>query len=165
VTVRGARGAGGPAGAGPGDDQMLLSMKAVSCDLDRAPTLVPTTAPFLNSISVGMPRMPYLAGVDWFSSDVQLGHRDLAAILLGDLNPGSAQSCGTARTIRPVVHEDRGVGLEDVLLEAGVADVLDVAHLSPSGARGSARTQGWRSGDMGAGGTTPVGGVAGSNRV
>ena len=38
-------------------------MNAVSWDLERAPTLVPTTAPFLNNISVGMPRMPNFAGV------------------------------------------------------------------------------------------------------
>ncbi len=53
-------------GTGPGDslrpgrrgDYRLLSMKAVSCDLDTAPTLVASTSPPLNSISVGMPRIP-----------------------------------------------------------------------------------------------------------
>ncbi len=49
-------------------DQMLLSINAVSCDLDKAPTLVPTTAPFLKSINVGIPRIPNFAGVAWFSS-------------------------------------------------------------------------------------------------
>jgi len=34
----------------------LESMNAASCDLDKAPTLVATTSPFLNSMSVGMPR-------------------------------------------------------------------------------------------------------------
>ena len=34
----------------------LASMNAASCDFDTAPTLVATTAPFLNSIRVGMPR-------------------------------------------------------------------------------------------------------------
>ena len=36
----------------------LLSMNALSCDLVSAPTLVASTLPFLNSISVGMPRTP-----------------------------------------------------------------------------------------------------------
>ena len=35
-----------------------LSMNAVSCALGSAPTLVATSSPPLNSISVGMPRMP-----------------------------------------------------------------------------------------------------------
>lgn len=40
------------------DNQRLLSMKAVNCDLDTAPTLVASTSPARNSINVGMPRMP-----------------------------------------------------------------------------------------------------------
>ena len=38
--------------------QMLLSIKAVNWDFDTAPTLVASTSPSLNSISVGIPRMP-----------------------------------------------------------------------------------------------------------
>lgn len=38
--------------------QRLLSMKAVNWDLDKAPTLVASTLPSLNSIKVGMPRIP-----------------------------------------------------------------------------------------------------------
>ncbi len=45
------------------DIQRLLSKKSASWDLERAPTLVASTFPFLNSIKVGMPRMPYLGGV------------------------------------------------------------------------------------------------------
>ena len=41
----------------------LLSMNAVSCDFESAPTLVASTLPFLNSIRVGMPRTPKLDGV------------------------------------------------------------------------------------------------------
>src|SRR5476649_1156929 len=52
--------------------QILLSMNAASWVLERAPTLVASTAPFLKSMSVGMPRMPYLGGVDWFSSMLSL---------------------------------------------------------------------------------------------
>src|SRR5678816_4600300 len=48
--------------------QMLLSRKAVSWDLESAPTRVASTLPFLNSIRVGMPRMPNLAGTCWFWS-------------------------------------------------------------------------------------------------
>jgi hypothetical protein len=44
-------------------DYRLLSIKAASCDLERAPTLVASTLPFLKIISVGMPRIPNLAGV------------------------------------------------------------------------------------------------------
>ena len=53
-------------------DQRLLSRKAVSWPLETAPTLVPTSVPFLNSISVGMPRMPYLAAMAWLSSTLTL---------------------------------------------------------------------------------------------
>ena len=56
--------AGGITGVGEAYSvQIWLSINAVSCDLDNAPTLVASTEPFLNSISVGMPRMPYLGGV------------------------------------------------------------------------------------------------------
>src|SRR5690606_18313495 len=49
-------------------DQRWLSRKTVSCDFDRAPTLLATIEPFLKSISVGMPRTAYLAVVAGFSS-------------------------------------------------------------------------------------------------
>src|SRR6266852_367660 len=52
--------------------QILLSMNAASWVFESAPTLVASTLPFLKSISVGMPRMPYLGGVDWFSSMLSL---------------------------------------------------------------------------------------------
>ena len=42
----------------------LPSRNAVSCDFDSAPTFCAATAPFLNRISVGMPRTPNLTGVD-----------------------------------------------------------------------------------------------------
>jgi len=48
--------------------QMLLSMNAASCVFDNAPTFCASSVPFLNSISVGMPRTLYLGGVTWFSS-------------------------------------------------------------------------------------------------
>src|SRR5450631_2581224 len=48
--------------------QILLSMNAASWVFESAPTLVASTAPFLKSMSVGMPRIPYFGGVDWFSS-------------------------------------------------------------------------------------------------
>jgi hypothetical protein len=54
--------------ARPVRDQRLLSTKATSCDLDSAPTLVASTSPFLNSSSVGMPRIPNCGGVRLFWS-------------------------------------------------------------------------------------------------
>src|SRR5688572_1020657 len=48
--------------------QILLSMKAASWVLDRAPTFWASSAPFLKSIRVGMPRTLYLGGVTGFSS-------------------------------------------------------------------------------------------------
>lgn len=45
------------------NNQIWLSIKAVSWDLERAPTLVASILPFLNSIRVGIPRTPYLDGV------------------------------------------------------------------------------------------------------
>jgi hypothetical protein len=46
----------------------LLSRKAFNWDSDIAPTFCASTLPFLNRISVGMPRMPNLGGVCGFSS-------------------------------------------------------------------------------------------------
>src|SRR4051812_40659370 len=42
--------------------QILLSINAINWDFERAPTLVASRLPFLNSMSVGMPRMPYFGG-------------------------------------------------------------------------------------------------------
>ena len=54
------------------DFRYVLSIKAVSWDLDTAPTLVASTLPFLKIIRVGMPRMPNFGGVAWFSSMLSL---------------------------------------------------------------------------------------------
>ena len=66
------RGKGGHGPEGPWRvhrlDQSVLSRNAVSWDFDRAPTLVASTSPFLNTVSVGMPRTPYFLGVSGFSS-------------------------------------------------------------------------------------------------
>ena len=51
-----------------GEAYRCSSMKAVNCDLDKAPTRCPATSPFLNRIRVGIPRMPYFGGVFGFSS-------------------------------------------------------------------------------------------------
>src|SRR5690606_16877686 len=59
-------------GFGLYSDQRWLSRKTVSCDFDRAPTLLATMEPFLNSIRVGMPRTAYLAVVAAFSSTFSL---------------------------------------------------------------------------------------------
>src|SRR5690606_36321291 len=56
----------------------LLSRKAASCDLDTAPTFWASTAPFLNRISVGMPRMPNFGGVCGFSSILSFAIRTLS---------------------------------------------------------------------------------------
>jgi hypothetical protein len=57
----------------------LLSINAVNCDLDNAPTFVASTSPFLNIISVGIPRIPYLGGVAVFSSIFSLATFSLPA--------------------------------------------------------------------------------------
>src|SRR5258708_40032744 len=59
-------------GAPMGPFYRLPSRNAVSCDFDNAPTFCAATAPFLNRISVGMPRTPNLTGVDWCSSTLIL---------------------------------------------------------------------------------------------
>src|SRR6266704_5460409 len=51
---------------------MLLSRNAVSWDFDKDPTFWASTLPFLKSMSVGMPRMPYFLGISWFSSTLTL---------------------------------------------------------------------------------------------
>jgi len=43
-------------------------MKAASCDLDKAPTLVASMLPSSNIIKVGIPLTPYLVGVCGLSS-------------------------------------------------------------------------------------------------
>src|SRR3546814_15033078 len=48
---------------------------AASCDLAAAPTCVAASSPSLNSISVGMPRLPSAAGVCGFSSTFSLAIR------------------------------------------------------------------------------------------
>jgi hypothetical protein len=95
---------------------MLLSRKAVNWDLDSAPTRVASTLPFLNSISVGMPRMPNFAGVSWFSSTL------IFAILAAPLGP--------------VIDQHRGLGLQDLGLERVIGHAMN----RRSGARhGSSR--------------------------
>src|SRR6202044_309840 len=56
----------------------LLSRKAASCDLVTAPTFWASTVPFLNRISVGMPRMLNLGGVAGLSSMLSLAIRILS---------------------------------------------------------------------------------------
>src|SRR6185437_9926795 len=51
---------------------MLLSRNADSCDFQKAPTFWASHVPFLNRMSVGMPRMPYFGGVCGFSSMLSL---------------------------------------------------------------------------------------------
>src|SRR4029450_12133405 len=46
----------------------LLSRNAVNCDLVSAPTFCACACPALYRITVGMPRMPYLPGVDGLAS-------------------------------------------------------------------------------------------------
>src|SRR5664279_6404122 len=46
----------------------LLSRNAVSCDLVSAPTFCACAWPALYRITVGIPRMPYLPGVDGLAS-------------------------------------------------------------------------------------------------
>src|SRR5262249_16776441 len=50
------------------DESRLVSRNAASCDLETAPTFWASTVPFLNRISVGMPRIPNFGGVCGFSS-------------------------------------------------------------------------------------------------
>src|SRR5438132_11366400 len=51
---------------------MLLSRNAVSWDFDSDPTFCASTFPFLKSMSVGMPRIPYFFGISWLSSTLTL---------------------------------------------------------------------------------------------
>ena len=97
-------------------------MNAASCVFESAPTLVASTLPFLKSMSVGMPRMPYLGGVDL----------EPPRVLGGDLVERRRDHLARAAPLRPVVHQDRGLGLEDFLLEGVVRDVDDfLVHCVP----------------------------------
>src|SRR5699024_330217 len=67
-------------GTGPGETPgpacrscyRCSSRKVVSCDFEMAPTLVASTLPSLNNMSVGMPRIPNFGGVLGFSSILSL---------------------------------------------------------------------------------------------
>ena len=81
-------------------------MKAVSCDLESAPTLVASTLPFLKSIRVGMPRMPFgrrrLVVVD-----VEFGDLELARVFRGDLVEDGRDHLAWAAPLGPVVDQYR----------------------------------------------------------
>ena len=68
---------------------MLLSMKAVNSDFDSAPTLVATMLSFLNKISVGIPRIPYLRGSFLILVDIDLGDLEFAGVF-----PATSSSIG-----------------------------------------------------------------------
>ena len=53
------------------------SKNSESCPFDTAPTFWASTVPFLNSMSVGIPRMPNFGGVSGFSSILILATRTL----------------------------------------------------------------------------------------
>ncbi len=61
-------------------------MKAVSCDFERAPTLVASTLPALNSIRVGGCRVHQIwPGGFLVFVDVELGDLEFASVVLGDI--------------------------------------------------------------------------------
>ena len=62
--------------------QVAVNEGVVSWPLDSALTFGGLLPP-LNSISVGMPRMPYWAGVFWLSSMFSFGHLQFAGVFLG----------------------------------------------------------------------------------
>jgi hypothetical protein len=90
---------------------------------DSAPTLVASTLPFLNSISVGMPHAVLGRGFLVFV-DVQLGDGQLAFVG-GRCRPVPERSSCMGRTIQPSSRPAPGLGLEYVGFEAGVGDVFD----------------------------------------
>ena len=85
----------------PGRPVRLLSRNAASCDLDTAPTFWASTVPFLNRISVGMPRMPNFGGVCGFSSILILAILQAVLDTRSRSHRGSGRSSCTGRTIRP----------------------------------------------------------------
>ena len=87
--------------------QRLLSTKAVSCDFDSAPTFCACGLPSLNSISVGMPRMPNLRRRARVGVDVELGDRQLAGVLLGHVLEDRGDHLAGAAPFGPVVDEHR----------------------------------------------------------
>src|SRR5882672_10571372 len=64
--------------------------------------------------------------------DVDLGHLELARVLLGHFVENRRDRLARAAPLRPVVHQDRDIGLEHFGLECGVAHVMDkFVHLLP----------------------------------
>ncbi len=100
-------------------------MNAVNCAFERAPTLVAASWPSLNSIRVGMPRMPYLAGTSRFSSTFIFAIAELAVVVLRDLVQDRRDHLARAAPLGPVVDQDRRAGLDDVGIERCVGRVGD----------------------------------------
>ena len=98
----------------PAHHAKFESINAASCDFDNAPRpLVASTLPFLNSISVGMPRMPNLGGVSWFSSILSFCHFQLAAVFLGHVVQDRRDHFAGPAPLGPVIDQYRCVALQD----------------------------------------------------
>ena len=108
---------------------MLLSRKAVSCDLDSAPTFCASTLPFLNSISVGMPRMPYFFGTSWLSSTLTLATFELAGVFPGDFLEHRGDRLAGAAPFRPVIDQHRQIRFQHFGVERIIGDMMNqIAH-------------------------------------
>ena len=81
----------------------------------------PTGSPPLKTSSVGMLRMPYLEAVAGLSSVFSLTKLDLAVVLVRQLLDDGRDHAAGAAPGRPEVDQHRQAGLDDILLERGVA--------------------------------------------
>ena len=98
----------------------------------RAPTFCACAWPPLYRMTVGMPRMPYLPGVDGLASISSLATRDLAAVLLCHLVKTGANIFARTAPFGPEVDQDRVARLQHVLVEGCVGNVFDCsAHENP----------------------------------
>ena len=98
----------------------IVSRKAGRWDWRARPPWWPPRC-VLNSIRVGMPRMPNLAGVDWFSYG-DVGHLRRRRTSGHGLQDGAIDLQG--RPFGPVIHQHRDLGFRTSGSKLVVGDVL-----------------------------------------
>ena len=96
----------------------------------------PPAVPFLNRISVGIPRMPKLRRRLRVLVDVDLGDLEPVLVFLGDLVEHRCDHLARPTPLGPEVEQHGSGGFQNVLVERGVCGVNDLlAHseLPPEG--------------------------------
>ena len=123
-----------------------LSIMRARSSLPARPTTVSFRSPFLNSSSVGMPRMHELARRHRVLVDVHLGDGHAAVVVLGQLVHGRRQTPARRAPLRPEIHQDHAA--LDRLSKSPSLNVLTLSEAmsllsSSDAAPSSCRCHGW----------------------